>query len=134
MSKEYIETLIKIGELLLENGYIDHELGKKVCGAYWASVEKDMKDNAKIQLTVGGLSVFSREHLTAYLQICRDRLSAEISEEEDRLLDNESKLAAIKANKIAKWAIAISVLAATGLPQRLLQWLCGQASCIFGFQ
>lgn len=58
MSKEYIETLIKIGELLLENGYIDHELGKKVCGAYWASVEKNMKDNAKIQLTVGDCPSF----------------------------------------------------------------------------
>lgn len=41
MSKEYIETLIKIGELLLENGYIDHELGKKfaeLIGPAWKRI------------------------------------------------------------------------------------------------
>lgn len=130
MSKEYIKVLIKIGEILLKDGDISNEQGKEICGAYWTKAKDDMKNNANVQLIPGGLSVMSKESLSAYLQICRDELSVIIDEENDRQLDNESKLAAIKANKIAKWAIAISVLAATGLPQYLLQWIYKQVSCI----
>lgn len=134
MSKEYIEALIKIGELLLKNGEVDDKQGQDVSGVYWVRIKKDMGNNANVQLVPGGLSVLSEKYLAAYLQICKDRLSSIVNEEKDRQLDNESKKAAIKANKIAVWAIVISILAATGLPQWILQWLYEQVACTLGLQ
>jgi hypothetical protein len=37
-----------------------------------------------------------------------------------RNLDNKSKMGAYR---LAKWSIVISILAATGLPQMIFQWL-----------
>lgn len=130
MNKEYVEGLIKIGGLLLKNRDMNDKQGETICGAYWADVKIDLHKNTHVHLEPGGLSVYSPKLLEAYLQKCIDMLSEMIDKENDRQLDNESKLAAIKSNKIAKWAIVISVLAATGLPQYLLQWLCRQAFCI----
>ncbi len=134
MSKEYIKSLIEIGETLLKEGSVKDALGKKVCGDYWTSVKQDMIKNARVEFVRGELQVLSHQHLKAYLQQCRDECTSIIEKEKDRQLDNDSKIAAIKANKIAKWAIGISLLAATGLPQWILKWLYERVACILGFQ
>ena len=44
-------------------------------------------------------------------------------EEYDRNLSNKSNEANIKSNIIAKWALFISIISATGFPQYLLKWI-----------
>ena len=76
----------------------------------------------------------SKSKAKTRLAECFDEIAALDEEEKSRLLDNESKRAAIKANKIAIASIIISILAATGLPQWILQWLYEQVFCTLGAQ
>lgn len=122
-SKKQLEYTIRVLDYLIEHRKIDDEIAREFTGDYWDIIRKDLAENAHVQYgTYGASSPFPKPML-AYKAVCKDEIERIEKKEYDRELDNNSKHAAINANKISKWAIAISVLAATGLPQYLLKWL-----------
>ena len=133
-NRRKLESSIAVLERLREDKTIYDTEGIKIAGAYWEPIKREIKERCSSNISRG---VFGKngEKYEACIQLlypnqiepllaeCKDRLDVIKREEYDRELDNKSKHAAIKANKIAKCAIIISVLAATGLPQYLLKWL-----------
>lgn len=133
-NRKKLESSIAILERLRETKTIYDTEGTKIAGAYWEPIKREIKERCASNLSRGGvgengekydgrIQILFPNQIEPLLAECKDRLDAIKREEYDRELDNKSKYAAIKANKIAKWAIVISVLAATGLPQYLLKWL-----------
>lgn len=133
-NRRKLEASIVVFERLKEVKTIYDTEGIQLAGAYWEPIKREIKERCASNLSRGGIGSNGEEfegciqilfpiQIEPLLAECNDRLDAIKKEEYDRELDNKSKYAAIKANKIAKWAISISVLAATGLPQYLLKWL-----------
>lgn len=133
-SRRRLEASIAVLERLREAKTIYDTEGIKIAGAYWEPIKREIKERCASNLSRGGvgengekydgrIQILFSNQIEPLLAECKDRLDAIKREEYDRELDNNSKYAAINANKISKWAIAISVLAATGLPQYLLKWL-----------
>lgn len=133
-NRRKLESSIAILEKLRETKTIYDTEGTKIAGAYWEPIKREIKERCASNLSRGGvrangekydgcIQILFPNQIEPILAECKDRLDAIKREEYDRELDNKSKHAAIKANKIAKCAIIISVLAATGLPQYLLKWL-----------
>lgn len=133
-NRRKLESSIAVLERLRETKTIYDTEGTKIAGAYWEPIKREIKERCVSNLSRGRvgengekydgcIQILFPNQIEPLLAECKDRLNAIKREEYDRELDNKSKYAAIKANKIAKWAIVISVLAATGLPQYLLKWL-----------
>ena len=133
-NRRKLESSIAVLERLRETKTIYDTEGTKIAGAYCEPIKREIKERCAANLSRGGVEENGKKYdgciqilfpnqIEPLLAECKDRLDAIKREEYDRELDNKSKYAAIKANKIAKWAIIISVLAATGLPQYLLKWL-----------
>ena len=122
-SKRQLECTVKVLDYLIEYGKIDDKKARELAGDYWNAIRRDLSENAHVQYGEYGASSPFPKTMLAYKAVCKDEIERIEKEEYDRELDNKSKHAAIKANRIAKCAITISVLAATGLPQYLLKWL-----------
>ena len=133
-NRRKLESSIAVLERLREDKTIYDTEGIKIAGAYWEPIKREIKERCASNLSRGGVGMDGKRfdgriqilfphQLDPIIAECQDRLDAIEKEVYDRELDNKSKLAVIKANRIAKCAIVISVLAATGLPQYLLQWL-----------
>ena len=93
---------------------------KKIAGAYWEPIKREIKERCASNLSRGGvgkndekydggIQILFPNQIEPLLAECKDRLDVIKREEYDRELDNKSKYAAIKANKIAKCAIIITV-------------------------
>ena len=132
--KRKLEASIAVLERLRDIKTIYDTEGTKIAGAYWEPIKQEIKERCVSNCSRGRIDENGEKHdgciqilfpeqLDTILAECNDKLDEIKKEEYDRELDNKSKHAAIKANRIAKWAIIISVLAATGLPQYLLRWL-----------
>lgn len=131
--KKKTEALIAVLEYLREHRILYDMQGIEIAGVYWDAIKTEVKEKCAGNLSRGtsidpdkrngSISVLFMGQVDSYLAECQNELELIKKEEYDRELDNRSKRAAIKANTIAKWAIGISVLAATGLPQYLLKWL-----------
>lgn len=133
-NKKNSEAAIALMKRLQEVKTINETEGRELTGAYWESIAQEINSRCAANLSRGGVGMDGKRfdgriqilfphQLDPIIAECQDRLDAIEKEVYDRELDNKSKLAVIKANRIAKCAIVISVLAATGLPQYLLQWL-----------
>ncbi|MFK2037382.1 hypothetical protein ACIXGQ_15795 [Bacteroides fragilis] len=129
-NRRKLESSIAVLERLREDKTIYDTEGIKIAGAYWEPIKREIKERCASNLSRGGvgkngekydgcIQILFPNQIEPLLAECKDRLDVIKREEYDR----ELKHAAIKANKIAKCAIIISVLAATGLPQYLLKWL-----------
>ncbi len=133
MNKNKLKALIAALEYLRIHKILYDQKGMELTGMYWDDIKLRIRDRCAGNLSRGSniephkrdgcVSILFVGQVDAYLAECKDELERIEKEEYDRDLDNKSKKAAIKANLISKWAIAISVLAATGLPQYLLKWL-----------
>lgn len=133
-TKEVINLEIKIIERLLVNPWLSDEEAKGIASVYWNPIKDDLQRHNCISDEVGQVCLQSKGKAETRRAECLDEITILDENEKDRRLDNESKRAAIKANKIAVWAIVISILAATGLPQWILQWLYEQVVCTLGLQ
>lgn len=133
-NRRKLESSMVVLERLREDKTIYDTEGIKIAGAYWEPIKREIKERCASNLSRGGvgkndekydgcIQILFPNQIEPLLAECKDRLDVIKREEYDRELDNKSKFAVIKANRIAKCAIVISVLAATGLPQYLLQWL-----------
>ena len=132
--KKIVELEIKIIERLLVNPRLSDDEAHTIASDYWNVIKDDLKSHNCISDEVGQVYLQSKGKAQTRKAECLDEITVLDEKEKDRRLDNESKRAAIKANKIAVWAIVISILAATGLPQWILQWLYEQVSCTLGLQ
>jgi hypothetical protein len=134
MKKEIYKGCIEILQKLTRNSRLeDKDVAQLLTNKelYLQVREELVEQNAVRKNGYGGISMNDRTQ-SLIDSMYFEKLIEEIEKEEyDRDLDNESKRAAIKANTIAKWAIVISVLAATGLPQYLLKLLYKTISKLF---
>ena len=69
----------------------------------------------------GDIQILFPNQIEPLLAECKDRLDVIKEEEYDRELDNKSKHAAIKANKIAKCAIIISRISCNRIAAILIE-------------
>lgn len=127
--KKFILALLAVLETMNESNQIPEEKGRGIAGDYWYRVlERLRQDWVAIPRTWGDLLTKDNKRIPGLIAYYRHELEEFERRERDKELDRESKRASIKAAKIAKWSIAISILAATGLPQYLLRWLYEKAS------
>ncbi len=127
--KQRTEAMIAVLEYFHFTGKIDDTKGIELSGAYWDSIKNEIKercaanssrgDNIDPNNRNGRLEILFIWQVDSLIAEYKNKLKIIKDGEYDRELDNKSKHAAIKANRILKWAIGISALAATGLPQYL---------------
>ena len=120
-NREYIEAMIKVLSFAIENKRLSNKAGENLAGELWQNIKTELSNSKVIFLEYGQeVNLLTTDNVKRKLNESR-MLLKEIQEKEyDRELENKSKK---DAYRLAKWSIVISILAATGLPQMIFQWL-----------
>lgn len=120
-NKTYIEAMIKVLSFAIENKKLSNDDGERLSGRLWPNIKAELSRSNVLYLEYGNeVDLLTLDNVNKKLNESKILLQ-EIEEKEfDRELDNKSKT---DAYRLAKWSIVISILAATGLPQMIFQWL-----------
>ena len=120
-NRTYIEAMIKVLSFAVENNKLSNEDGERLAGELWPNIKVDLSRSKVLFLEYGNeVTLLTLENVNRKLNESKMLLQELDEKEFDRNLDNKSKK---DAYRLAKWSIVISILAATGLPQMLFQWL-----------
>ena len=120
-NRTYIEAMIKVLSFAVENNKLSNEDGERLAGELWPNIKVDLSRSKVLFLEYGKeVNLLTLENANRKLNESKMLLQELDEKEFDRNLDNKSKMGAYR---LAKWSIVISILAATGLPQMLFQWL-----------
>ena len=120
-NRTYIEAMIKVLSFAVENNKLSNDDGERLAGELWPNIKVDLSRSKVLFLEYGKeVNLLTLENVNRKLNESKMLLQELDEKEFDRNLDNKSKMGAYR---LAKWSIVISILAATGLPQMLFQWL-----------
>ena len=120
-NRTYIEAMIKVLSFAVENNKLSNEDGERLAGELWPNIKVDLSRSKVLFLEYGKeVNLLTLENVNRKLNESKMLLQELDEKEFDRNLDNKSKMGAYR---LAKWSIVISILAATGLPQMIFQWL-----------
>jgi hypothetical protein len=120
-NRTYIEAMIKVLSFAVENKKLSNEDGERLAGELWPNIKVDLSRSKVLFLEYGKeVNLLTLENVNRKLNESKMLLQDIKEKEFDRELNNKSKK---DAYRLAKWSIVISILAATGLPQMLFQWL-----------
>ena len=120
-NRTYIEAMIKVLSFAVENNKLSNEDGERLAGELWPNIKVDLSRSKVLFLEYGKeVNLFTFEKVNRKLNESKMLLQELDEKEFDRNLENKSKMGAYR---LAKWSIVISILAATGLPQMIFQWL-----------
>lgn len=113
--------MIKVLSFAIENKKLSNDDGERLSGRLWPNIKAELSRSNVLYLEYGNeVDLLTLDNVNKKLNESKILLQ-EIEEKEfDRELDNKSKT---DAYRLAKWSIVISILAATGLPQMIFQWL-----------
>lgn len=113
--------MIKVLSFAIENKKLSNDDGERLSGRLWPNIKTELSRSNVLFLEYGNeVELLTLDNVNKKLNESK-MLLQEIEEKEfDRELDNKSKT---DAYRLAKWSIVISILAATGLPQMIFQWL-----------
>ena len=120
-NRTYIEAMIKVLSFAVENNKLSNDDGERLAGELWPNIKVDLSRSKVLFLEYGKeVNLLTLENVNRKLNESKMLLQELDEKEFDRELDNKSKMGAYR---LAKWSIVISILAATGLPQMIFQWL-----------
>lgn len=120
-NRTYIEAMIKVLSFAVENNKLSNEDGERLAGELWPNIKADLSRSKVLFLEYGKeVNLLTLENVNRKLNESKMLLQELDEKEFDRNLENKSKMGAYR---LAKWSIVISILAATGLPQMIFQWL-----------
>lgn len=120
-NREYIEAMMKVLFFAKENRKLSNSDGERLAGKWWQNIKTDLSHSNVLFLEYGEkVDLITTESVERKINECKITLQEIEEEEYDRKIDNKTK---IGAYRLAKWSIVISILAATGLPQMIFQWL-----------
>lgn len=123
MDKDFVLMCKVAMEYMVKNGHISYDECKRMFGCHGERVYEYLK-NSSLAKGAGSSLCITKEGRKLVAEKYFDNLIEEYEKEEyGRILSNKSKEANIKSNVIAKWALFISIISATGLPQYLLKWI-----------
>ena len=120
-NREYIEAMIKVLSFAIDNKRLSNKDGENLAGELWQNIKPALSNSNVIFLEYGKeVNLLTTDNVKRKLNESRMILKEIQEKEYDRELENKSKK---DAYRMAKWSIVISILAATGLPQMIFQWL-----------
>jgi hypothetical protein len=120
-NREYIEAMIKVLSFAIDNKRLSNKDGENLAGKLWQNIKTELSNSNVIFLEYGKeINLLTTDNVKRKLNESRMILKEIQEKEYDRGLENKSKK---DAYRLAKWSIVISILAATGLPQIIFQWL-----------
>lgn len=120
-NREYIEAMIKVLSFAIDNKRLSNKDGENLAGELWQNIKTELSNSNVIFLEYGKeVNLLTTDNVKRKLNESRMILKEIQEKEYDRELENKSKK---DAYRLAKWSIVISILAATGLPQMIFQWL-----------
>ena len=120
-NREYIEAMIKVLSFAIDNKRLSNKDGENLAGELWQNIKTELSNSNVIFLEYGKeVNLLTTDNVKRKLNESRMILKEIQEKEYDRELENKSKK---DAYRMAKWSIVISILAATGLPQMIFQWL-----------
>lgn len=120
-NREYIEAMIKVLSFAIDNKRLSNKDGENLAGELWQNIKTELSNSKVIFLEYGEeVNLLTTDNVKRKLNESRMILKEIQDKEYDRELENKSKK---DAYRLAKWSIVISILAATGLPQMIFQWL-----------
>lgn len=120
-NREYIEAMIKVLPFAIDNKRLSNKDGENLAGELWQNIKTELSNSKVIFLEYGEeVNLLTTDNVKRKLNESRMILKEIQDKEYDRELENKSKK---DAYRMAKWSIVISILAATGLPQMIFQWL-----------
>lgn len=122
--KAYLLHTVKIIDLLIKRKRVSSNDGMEISGDYWFLIKSALHDKCKADVGSDWISCAFPEMLNSYKAVCNNRIMKTGNDEYDRWLNNEHKKVHIKHTRMAfalsVMSLAISILSATGLPQKLL--------------
>lgn len=120
-NREYIEAMINVLSFAIDNKRLSNKDGENLAGELWQNIKAELSNSKVIFLEYGEeVNLLTTDNVKRKLNESRMFLKEIQEKEYDRELENKSKK---DAYRLAKWSIVISILAATGLPQMIFQWL-----------
>jgi hypothetical protein len=120
-NREYIEAMIKVLSFAIDNKRLSNKDGENLAGELWQNIKTELSNSKVIFLEYGQeVNLLTTDNVKRKLNESRMILKEIQEKEYDRELENKSKK---DAYRLAKWSIVISILAATGLPHMIFQWL-----------
>lgn len=113
--------MIKVLSFAIDNKRLSNKDGENLAGELWQNIKTELSNSNVIFLEYGEeVNLLTTDNVKRKLNESRMILKEIQDKEYDRELENKSKK---DAYRLAKWSIVISILAATGLPQMIFQWL-----------
>lgn len=113
--------MIKVLSFAIDNKRLSNKDGENLAGELWQNIKTELSNSKVIFLEYGKeVNLLTTDNVKRKLNESRMILKEIQEKEYDRELENKSKK---DAYRLAKWSIVISILAATGLPQMIFQWL-----------
>ena len=113
--------MIKVLSFAIENKKLSNDDGERLSGRLWPNIKAELSRSNVLYLEYGNeVDLLTLDNVNKKLNESKILLQEIEEKEYDRELDNKSKTGAYR---LAKWSIVISILAATGLPQMIFQWL-----------
>ena len=113
--------MINVLSFAIDNKRLSNKDGENLAGELWQNIETELSNSKVIFLEYGKeVNLLTTDNVKRKLNESRMILKEIQEKEYDRELENKSKK---DAYRLAKWSIVISILAATGLPQMIFQWL-----------
>lgn len=113
--------MIKVLSFAIDNKRLSNKDGENLAGELWQNIKTELSNSNVIFLEYGKeVNLLTTDNVKRKLNESRMILKEIQEKEYDRELENKSKK---DAYRMAKWSIVISILAATGLPQMIFQWL-----------
>lgn len=120
-NREYIEAMIKVLSFAIDNKRLSNKDGENLAGELWQNIKTELSNSKVIFLEYGEeVNLLTTDNVKRKLNESRMILKEIQDKEYDRELENKSKK---DAYRLAKWSIVISILAVTGLPQMIFQWI-----------
>ena len=108
---EYVSAVVAVLELMRKRGDISRETGKGLAGGNWRAVADELAARRLVAVDVdGSVTLLRKDFIDAAILSYQEELRRIHQAEQDRLLDNKSKAAAIDAARWAKAAASISLL------------------------